>query len=147
MNLALHVIILSYIDYKQINMMSNDIVNSRAQKNHLARAPQNRLKIAHFELFLESSNENFKFLVCLFPIRARAPQKSANGLMEIFPAFVACKSDLQKKIQSNLKDCTFFSKTSKSRQNRPRPLKVVFFFPKKWPIWQIGRQVQLALKL
>ena len=93
MILALHVIILAYIDYKRINMMSNDIVNARARKNNLARAPQKRLKTDHFELFLKSKNGNFRFLVCLFPTRARAPKISAKKFMETCPAFVACKSD------------------------------------------------------
>ena len=61
MILALHVIILAYIDYKRINMISNDIVNARARKNNLARAPQKRPKIAHFELFFERSNGFFSF--------------------------------------------------------------------------------------
>ena len=74
-------------------MISNDIVNARAAKNHIARAPQKRLKIAHFELLFENSNGIFRFLLCLFPTRPRAPKISAKKIMKTCPVFVACKSD------------------------------------------------------
>ena len=62
MILALHVIILAYIDYKRINMMSNDIVKPRAHKNNHWRALQVLSKISIFEPFFSLSKWIFWFL-------------------------------------------------------------------------------------